>query len=94
MQTDERYQMDGAEATAVNVVAVAAAEDVAMRGYTAEKISAAVNQGEYVVLHCRVLEVARKTPKGTTLGNTFFQDVITEWLKIRERVSFGPTEPT
>ena len=91
MQTDERYQMDGANATAVNVVAIAAAEDVAMRGYTTEKISAAINQGEYVVLHCRVLEAARKAPKGTTLGDIFFQDVIAEWLKIRGQVSMGPS---
>ena len=92
MQIDEQYQMDGANATAVNVVAVAAAEDVAMRGYTAEKISAAINQGEYVVLHCRVLEAARKAPKGTTLGNTFFQDVIAEWMKMRGRVSMEPAQ--
>ena len=91
MQTDERYQMDAANATAVNVVAIAAAEDVAMRGYAADKISAAINQGEYVVLHCRVIEAARKTPKGTNLGNTFFQDMIAEWLKIRGRVSMGPS---
>ena len=87
MQTDERYRIDGGSATAVNVVAIAAAEDVALRGYTAEKISAAVNQGEYIVLYQRALDAARNAPKGATLGTTFFQNVISEWLKIRERVS-------
>ena len=92
MQTDEVYRIDGGNAMAVNIVAIAAAEDVALRGYTAEKISAAVNQGEYVVLHSRTLDAARKASKDMTLGNDFVQSVIAEWLKIREQVSIKPND--
>ena len=88
MQTEERYRIDGSTATAVNAVAIAAAEDVALRGYTAEKIGAAVEQGEYVVLYSRTLDSARK--ESAVLDDTFIRRLITEWLEVRGRVSFGP----
>ena len=88
MQTEERYRIDSGTATAVNVVAIAAAEDVALRGYTAEKIGTAVEQGEYVVLYSRTLDAARK--ESAVLDDTFIRGLITEWLEVRGRVSFGP----
>ena len=93
MQTEERYRIDGGTATAVNVVAIAAAEDVAFRGYTAEKIGAAIEQGEYVVLYSRALDATRKESESALLGDSFIRRLITEWLKVRGRISFGPTNP-
>ena len=91
MQTEERYRIDGGTATAVNVVAIAAAEDVAFRGYTAEKIGTAVEQGEYVVLYSRAVDAARK--ESALLSDSFIRRLITEWLKVRGRISFGPANP-
>lgn len=91
METEEVYRIDGGSASAVNIVAIAAAEDVAFRGYTAEKIGAAVEQGEYVVLYSRALDAARK--ESGVLGDDFIRRLIKEWLKIRWRISFGPANP-
>ncbi len=79
----ELYEVKGGDAMAVNIVAIAAAEDVALRGFTEEKIVRAVNEGEYVVLHSRAVEAARKISKRATLDDTFARRVITEWLKVR-----------
>lgn len=92
MHADEVYQIGGSDATAVNVVAIAAAEDVALRGYTEERISGSINRGEYIVLHARAVDSARKAPEGTILGNTFIKEVIAEWLKVRGQVSLDPAQ--
>ena len=84
---NELYRVKGGDAMASNVVAIAAAEDVALRGYTEEQIIKAVNSGEYVVLHSRAIEAARKMSKKAVLDDAFARRVITEWLKVRQVAS-------
>ena len=87
MMRTETHRVKGGDAMAANIVAIAAAEDVGLRGYTEERIMRAVDNGEYIVLHSRAIEAARKMSKKATLDDAFVRRVITEWLKVRSIAS-------